>query len=355
MSLTIHVADPECSYATAIERFLAQEFPANLDDHANLLDALTAAFVASGQTRQGPAPSPESLVRLREHITYFITMNRPVEIVVPWGSRKPDNGGVDIAELFAMKQLLALDTRVRKYWPAGTHVSINVEDIGGAYLWPDLPPSLFFDYTKQMTTLARLASNYGPLYVSPESNYTTMFDFTDASERVRPYLESVLLALNSAQRNAALASLEAKGWVGDLPDAQVDFYLRQYARHYPEQTRLQHLQQLARYFAQSYARYVTKARGDVPHAIFVNFPQPAPGSPASLFLGRVFYRTLPMRFARTHIPPWRAKGYLRVTTNEITPKLSSYHELPPDLQRTFVEFSAGADRVVVQADHVIAD
>lgn len=353
MGLQIHVTDPDCSYGEAIERFLSQEFPANLDDAGSVLDALTAAFVASGQVRQGPAPSPESLVVLRQKLQQFMDRQLPIDVVVPWGSRKPDDGSVDVAELFAIKQLLALDARVRAHWPAGTRIAVNAEDLGGAYLWPDMSQRVTDTYVGQLTALAALVSG-GRVAVMTESSYTTRELFNAAADAVRPGLVDVLLAGVPFSREVALDRLKNVGWVGDLPDEQVGFYMRQYARHYPGQTYSEHLMQLARYYAQAYARYQTSARGpQAPAAVFVNFPQAVPGAPESLFRGRLFYRTLPTRFARTHIPPWRAKGYLEISEAGASPKLSGYHDIPSGLHEVAVDLHGDFGRVTVRADYLV--
>lgn len=87
--------------------------------------------------------------------------------------------------------------------------------------------------------------------------------------------------------------------------------------------------------------------------INVNFAQPIPGLPPELSGRRLYYRTMPARFARTHRPPWRAKGYLDIGENEITPKITGWKE-PLELHRASVTITNGETIAKLRTDYVIS-
>ena len=108
-------------YGNVIESFFAQQFPgANTNKTSTLLDALTTAIVGSSQVRYGAMPSPESLTAIRRVITESNRQDKPIPILVPFGSRKAVLGEpLDIAEVAALKQLMALQQRVQEHYKPG--------------------------------------------------------------------------------------------------------------------------------------------------------------------------------------------------------------------------------------------
>jgi hypothetical protein len=116
---------------------------------------------------------------------------------------------------------------------------------------------------------------------------------------------------------------------------------------------------LARYLSGVLVRNNMGGRGDDPSwggkFIQVTFHAPIPGAPPETVRHYVRYRTLPMSMATTHIPPWRAKGYLKMAGRKATPKIASWHDLPPGLVPQTATLTDGKETVEVKADYLIAD
>jgi hypothetical protein len=156
---------------------------------------------------------------------------------------------------------------------------------------------------------------------------------------------------------ASWVALRNLGWIGHIPKEQRNYYRKRYESIYPSITLKQSTEKLVRYFAGSWARVQLHGSGADDswgsNYIRVTFVIPIPGISERLTGRNIYYRTLPMKYAVTHIPPWRAKGYLKLN-GQVTPKLASWHE-PKEYQRAVLSFKNGDDEVKVQADFVVCD
>lgn len=357
MALSIQPSDTSDVYAPVITSFLARTFPANLDAPANVLDALTEAFVSSSQVRNGPAPKPEGLVGIRERLTYWMARGEPIAVLSPWGSKKTVHGhSIDVAEVMALRQLEALKDRVTRVYAPGVAIALGIEDLGGFYLWADEGAETRHEsqrYVQDFSALVRILGLNSFIDPVAESTLIDAATFDAAADARYPVLLDYLLTRSPAAYDA----LHQLGWRGDVPLEMVEFYLRSYEKLYPSYSGHERMAKLARYLAQSAARYAVgvKVRHAewIGHYVQVNFPTPVPGLPSFLGDSRLYYRTLPLRFAKTTMPAWRAKGYLCVSnTNEVTPKLASWFE-PNDYTPMRVSVSNGEDSVVVEADYIL--
>jgi hypothetical protein len=285
----------------------------------------------------------------------------PIAVLVPWGSRKVLGTALDIAELYALRQLLDLNERVRPFYSPGILVDIGIEDLGGWYLWKN-DISAISDSMAYVTSFVKLVDVLDSPHLMPirESSLVPGATFNAAAdtmyERLHAYFTQTRLG-NLANADEALLLAQELGWQGNVPPEQSMFYLRQYERHYPTVSNEQRWEMLARYLAQSWARYRVNAKLRWPgwgsNYVQVNFPQPVPGIPASLGDRRLFYRTLSTKHARTHIPPWRAKGYFSIN-GAVAPKLASSHDAVLSTLTSFsVALSNGRDAVTVNADYVV--
>lgn len=303
-------------YASAIEAFLVQQFPANLDCPGTVLEAVTTAFVATSQTRQGPAPKPEGLVAIRKAIASAIDRHAPIPVLVPWGSRKPWPLTLDLAEFMALRQLQALQERVQRFHTPGITLQLGIEDLGGYYLWADESDDVVHAakrYVEDLQALVQVLGLTDWLHAVPESNLVSAVVFNAAADKFYAPLRDWL----HDKSPSALRELRRLGWHGDVAPAMVDFYLHQYEKMYPNRSHRYRLDKLAMYLGQSAARYQVGAKLAFENwatygFVQINFTQDIPGVPATLADRRLYYRTLPMRFARTHVAPWRAKGYLQL-------------------------------------------
>ena len=119
----------------------------------------------------------------------------------------------------------------------------------------------------------------------------------------------------------------------------------------------------ADYLGGAKARYVLNGRaaptscieGD-PY-IGISFVPPIPGAPVSLFSNTLYYRTVPMKDGRTHIAPWRAKGYLEIGDgDEVKVKVTSWrYEVVADLSPAKVELSDRGEVITIDTDYLLKD
>lgn len=356
---------PSDPYAGIIETFLSTVFPAITPGGTeSVIDAITAAFIASSQVRMGPAPKPEGLVAIRARIRYWVEQGLPIAVLSPWGSRKAGHAGIDVAELAALRQLQGLQERVSRHYAPGLAIHLGIEDMGGWYLWADDARALAESktYVEDFSKLVRILDLP---YITPvvESALVPYADFERAANDYMKPLMELLLAQEAGvspqgpEITEALGALHTLGWTGTIPDEQRAFYMGQYTSLYPEKTHFERLKTLAAYLAQSAARYKVGAKVKDPawlgKFVQINFPLPVPGVPDALGAARLYYRTLPARYARSHMPPWRAKGYVCVDdANTVTPKLATFKE-----QQEYTPFkvylSNDTETVCVSADYIL--
>jgi hypothetical protein len=314
-------------YADPIRAFFVQQFPANFGQVGEMLDAVTAAFVATGQVRQGPSPKPEGLVAIRKVISAAMEGKKPIPVLVPWGSKKPINGdSVDVAEIMALRQLEQLQERVQRFYKPGVIIDVAVEDVGGEYLWQDEGSATLISSRQYVEDLVQLGVvlNIEGLHIIPESRIVEAKVFWAKAKEFFEPLYTILGGMGALTMPDALHTLQGLGWKGDVPQVMVDFYMKQYEKIYPAYSAAFRVKKLAMYLAQSAARYAVGAKVafDWKDWVQVNFTQEIPGMPAGLADRRLFYRTIPAGISRTHLPPWRAQGYLLVRNdNTVTPRL----------------------------------
>lgn len=358
---------PSDPYASIIETFLSTVFPAITPGGTeSVIDAVTTAFLASSNVRYGPAPKPEGVVAIRERIRFWVERNEPIAVLSPWGSRKAGHAGLDIAELGALRQLQGLQERVSRVYRPGLAIHLGIEDMGGWYLWADDPQAMEESRT-YVADFQRLIRILDMPYITPVVE-SELIPYAIFERKANEFIEP-LAALLMAQEHGdgpqspsimdPLTTLQSIGWQGTIPDAQRTFYMEQYAKLYPDKSHHQRLMTLAAYLAQSAARYRVGAKVKDPawigKYVQINFPLPVPGVPDAIGAARLYYRTLPAKFARSHMPPWRAKGYVCVDeSNTVTPKLMTFNEITKETVTPFkVYLSSDTETVCVSADYVL--
>lgn len=362
-------------YAKAIETFFFQTWPSAVTPTgASLIDAMTETLVGSSQNRYGPRPTPEVLVSIRDVLRATVAAGEPIRILVPWGSKKTTNdpaAQLDLSEALALKQIRNLGDRLRALWAPGVIFNVQVEDLGGRYLWADDPAALEASdvYVRDFIRLSKLlnfdtnvvGSNSGVrVFTLAESGLGDYASFREMADRLSGPLGTFLRTDDDLVRVNAGAKLRELGWNGDIPDEQVQHYLRSYEKLYPQKTPGERLTTLARYFAQAWARYQLGLKTAYPSwgkdFLILSFVPPVPGNPAALQGRRLFYRTVPLKFARTHLPPWRAKGFLRMDREGATPKLVSWNDPIADtLHACTLTVSDGAWSIPLRADYSVPE
>jgi hypothetical protein len=370
-SLIIH-SDQSDPYHTLIEQFLVSQFPTQVKlSKSGVVDAVTNELFGTNQNRYGPKPSAEYQVAMREVVKYYTDRFLRIPILVPWGSRKPHvTGSVDVAELSALKQLDCLRQRIEHIYPLGIDMRIRVEDASGNYLFEDegVPSRLAVEhYTEDFTRLVKVLGLDWYMKAVPES---TLFNENTMKYKADEMLPDFIAYLAVTDGNVEMGvedvpsfqNLKERGWKGEIPMAQREYYFSRYGSLYPNLNRKDAITKLARYFASSLARVQMKGRGDdiqwEGKYLQVTFVPPVPGAPDSIFNKTLYYRTVPLHFGASHMPPWRAKGYLRVhNDNTVEPKISSWVNAP--LWDSLIHFEAEmqnlATTVKLRMDYQLAD
>lgn len=350
-------------YSRLIANSLAQEFPSQcVADSAVLVDLITSEIMGTKQQRRGPRPSPESLVAMRDVIRRNTEMKWPIPFVVPWGSEKPDGGGIDLAELWALKTLQCLNHRVMGHYSPGLEFHIRVEDVSA--------PHLFYDRMDQAREEAARYSDafeavvaileLGPaIEIVRESRHISEEKFNAEADMIVPAMQAVLM---NPENTNAKTDLAGFGWRGIPSEELKQFYFRQFDKLYPNDDPGQRLHRLARYFSASLARKRLDLTGASPawEGKFVElaFYASPPGTQTH-FARRVYYRTLPCAITSNHMAPWRSKGYMLIEDDDdATPKLASFNE-PQNYNKNTVTLVNdalvhGPRSVTVQADYIVA-
>lgn len=351
------------AYSGLISLFIQKQFPIKLCSQSpELLNILTDEILGTKQTRYGPKPAPEIIVAIREVISLYIAQNKPLPFMVPWGSEKPDNSRIDIAEFSAIKVMDALNTRIKQFYAPGAQFRIRLEDASAPHLFYENQAEAWETakaYTGDFIKLLKILGVNSFVTAAPESLYVNPSQFAAAADLVLPYFQHALQVTEEANPDSLIRAdeiLSATGWKGGINSAMKEFYLKQYLKIYPEKTRGEHIRILARYFAAALARKKLSIRGDLPEwngkFLDLSFVTSPPGT-ENLFNRRVIYRTMPLDFTSLHIAPWRGKGYLEITNdNEVCPKLASFHDkLLYHKHEMILEHNG--DSVVIQADYIL--
>ena len=358
-SISVEIADLKNPYREVIAAYLSRHLQASTQIAATLLDSVTAEMVSSGKIRFGPSPSPESLVVIREVIARSIQAGTPIPVLCPWGSKKPNNTGIDVAELGALKTLLCLQERVTRHYPPGLDLRLRIEDIGGYYLFADQGPRAREASIAYVSQLQKLIAVVNPGFIHPvlESQMMTEAQHNALAEKVRPYIEQYIVdtdehGFDDYQNLPSWLELREFGWQGLISIDQRNYYRQRYACLYPGTDQSAHTKMLATYLAGSLTRHRLKATGARSewgkYFIQLNFAPPVPDTPSSLGDRRIYYRTLPENLTRTHLPPWRARGYLKIAGREVVPKLASWSE-PMELEPVTVCIKGNGQEVDLNA------
>jgi hypothetical protein len=358
--LKIHVSELDNPYGEVIQRALAREFPgSNRGDKATTLELVAAEIIGTNQSRFGPAPNPESLVAIRAVLRKHIEEGSPIPFLVPWGSKKPINGeSVDVAELMGLKTLQCLQGRVRRYYEPGLRMNMRIEDVGGKYLFKSEGDAALRSSETYVRDFLALVDVLNFRFLRPvlESALMDPKEYDFQAGTLAPVFQLYLERTDLYGIQPGPSELTDIGWQGLIPQEQRDFYRHQYAKWFPGMPIKEQTWKLAEYLAGALARHKLRGTGAEPEwgrdFIQLNFAQPAPGTPQGIAERRIHYRTVPLRFAATHVPPWRAKGYLKVGDSEAYPKITSWYE-SGTYNQCSVEFSRAGASVSVRSDYKV--
>lgn len=366
--MKISIRGREDPFASLVGSFLANQFPGAVSRTTeNIVDAVAKEVLGTNQHRYGPLPGPESMVSIRQVIRASVERGTPIPVLTPFGSRKTVNGeSVDIAEVMTLRQLDCLQRRVQQFYPPGMTVNLRLEDASGHYLFADegeLSRKSTDQYCRDFVTLVRVL---GGEFVHPilESDLFSDDDFTRVANEIVPHLVEYITAtdtagLGDAHLLDAWKQLNQHGWHGAIPVEQREYYRARYRSIYPGITEEEATMKLARYLAGSLARIklggsgADRAWGN--DYIRVTFVPPVPGAPTGLTSRNVYYRTVPLRFGATHLPAWRAKGYLKIgSADEVCPKLMNWNTaVQAAFQPCVAVFERDDESVDVKTDYLL--
>lgn len=357
---------PMGEYGEIISRYFQRTFPkVSKISKDDLLEILTELVVGTKDYRYGPKPKIESLYTIRQTLAKSIELGAPIPVLVPWGGRKADPTlSVDIAEVSALKQLMRLDEAIKEFHPAGLHIHIRIEDLGASWIYRTEEVEESIErYSSDMVTLTKILK--GTTHIEPirESLLMDRLEYFRVSERYSELIEQVIITqkaykgldINSIPEFVKLKEL---GWKGEIDERQQEYYTSRYKKLYPGLKDASYDLMLSDYLGGSKARYDLKGRGEpdssVGSYIQITFVQPIPGAPRELFSNTLYYRTIPESSGRTHIAPWRGKGYLEILDDTPVPKITSTYI--SDLEENEISLvSEGEDvSLDIRADYKLA-
>jgi hypothetical protein len=329
----------ETEYDASICGYFSKEFPNVFKPNANeLLEILAEILIGTKETRFGPIPPPEHLVVVRDVIRKSIEANIQIPILVPFGGIKGNKTAqLDIAEVSAIRRLQQLDESIKRYYPIGIQANIRVEDLGAVWLYGEHYEDTVLRYTSDLIRLTDIISGMGS-NIQSVSEWNLMRSKTDYFNKSKEYSEILFEYLASSDnrperlgKGTMFQVLEGHGWKGVIPQEQRDYYVNTYMKLEPGISRVMALKKLADYFGGSKARYDMNGTAapttKIGSYIQISYVQPIPGAPTSMTNNTLYYRTLPLSEARSHMPAWRSKGYLKIAPDgKAVAKITNFHD-----------------------------
>lgn len=327
----------------------------------NTLDGIiTQLFIGSKRIRFGNYPSDLCFNSLQNLIRKKIAHNEPIPIIVPMGPHKTViNECIDLAEIYALKTLSALHSRVCKYYPSGLIFYLREEDIIGWFL-TGTSIQVRENIGQYLSSFNKLIKILGyekfivPFRESQMVEYKDVLALIDIySEPIRNYIhETNGFSASASQQLSSYRVLKALGWKGEIPAEQRTFYRERYTKHYPEKTTSEIDEMMVNYLAISFAKSQLGAL--VPKEtkndyIQLTFAPPVPGIPKDIASKRVHYRTLPSNISRMHLPFWRAKGFLSIDNNEVRPAINNWYD-KQQFHKHKIKLISNTESVILRAD-----
>jgi hypothetical protein len=368
------ITTPGHEYGELISRYFEEKFPSSFrPNKSSLLEILSEILVGTKDLRVGPLPKPESLVEIRKVIKEAVDRNVPIPVLIPWGGTKPTLGElVDVAEVSALWQLVNLDSIVRMYHQPGLTVNIRIEDTGAYWLYRDLDEDWdsitgpIDNYSNSMVDLTRIVRGNSIIHPIKESSLMNTKDYFNrsrlSSEVIFKYLSMSQAFPKDAQYTDEYQELMSIGWTGDIPMEQREHYYSMYKKTNSDLSDMEYTRMLADYLGGSLSRHQlhgTAAPKSPFGYIKFSFVPQIPGAPTSMFNNTLYYRTIPASEGRSHIAPWRAKGYLQITNNVVKAKITSWNDraviselIPGTVVLTDQD---GKDSVTIKTDSYIYD
>jgi len=300
---------------------------------ADPVEAIVALLVGTRNDRFGPRMDAHDHEVIRAHVGHWVGAGQPVHLLIMWGGLKhyvtDEEQGIDLAELFAVRQMSRLARTLGEIYPPGLRILVYLEDFG---VWYEdacgygLPMRSSVErnietYIGEFAALLRA--------VSPDSTRALRFrDLIGASFDARVYerqadrnteLLHAYWRESAARPSAAPGTLdsyrrlEEVGWSGHILPEMRQHYLQRLTRLYPAAPLDEKVDRLLRYFAivllYQQSRLFAGMGGPL---IKVSMYKPAPGIPDQRISGRIHLRVLSRRVTSQVMPPWTCKGCFRL-------------------------------------------
>ena len=350
-------------YRELIERFVAIEFPhigaCKVED---LVEAISEAFIGSKQTRQGPRPNLESVVKIRDVVRRSIEQKRSIPVLIASASVKlPLGRGIDLAELGVLRQLSCLNDKVKEYFEPGLHFRFRMEDVTELILSEGVAnvSQITREYRESFQALIDVLDMGDFIELVPESSLISDVDaYMDNVHSLIPVFEKHMRETNGMNPAPLSPELAKLGWKGTLSFEQREYFKARYRRLYPNINESEHVSMMARYFSNTLSRVHFKASGADPSfdgRLEISFVPPQPDSP--IISSRVFMRTVPTSHTSMHLPYWDAKGFLKICDRDNSTRIG----LLPwwDTSRNFAQGSIiienNGKKVMIKADTLVED
>lgn len=346
-----------------LDHLVNEEFdiPCNTaNTKAGLEDAITQLLIGSKKLRYGNYPSTSCVTSITELIRTKIRNSEPIPIVVPMGPHKTIiNEQIDLAEIYALKTLSALNARVSCYYPAGLIFYLREEDITGWFLSgtsPDVRESIeqYLNNFNQLIKMLGYEKFIIPFRESQIANFEDVLALINVySTPIQNYInDTQSLSSDNYQKISSYRVLNALGWKGEIPLEQRLFYQERYTKHYPHKTKDEINKMMVDYLAISFAKSQLGAL--VPGKnkqdyIQLTFAPPVPGIHTDIVSRRIHYRTLPTNISRMHLPFWRAKGFLITTEGTVKPTIHNWYS-PHKFHQHEIQLTARNDSLILRAD-----
>lgn len=354
----------ENPYGDLLCQYFLKQFPQLNLSKGNLLEIISQLIIGTKDIRYGAIPAPEFSVVIRKVIADALENEEPIPVLVPWGGIKANmNEPIDVAEIAGLNQLVTVNNLIKQYYPPGLRINIRIEDTGALWLYKNdenvvslATADAVASYSNDFSLLTKiLAGDFiNPVLESTKMNLGEYFTTSQRySEKLFEYMKSGLMGSGKHYDD-----LNTLGWKGVIPTEQREHYTKRYEVLYPNETPSKHLRRLADYLGGAKARYDLNGRAEPAEKfIQITFVQPIPGAPASLFNNTLYYRAVPLKESRSHISPWRAKGYLEINGNEISTKITSFNNtnIIEQLIPGVIEVSNDDYKVSVQTDYTLTN
>lgn len=321
-------------------QWFTRKFPQIHEPKGNdLVEVLSQLIFSTKEHRLGPMPPAEKQVIIRDVIHKSIEAGVSIPMLIPWGGRKAiDGSGIDIAEVSAIIQIIELDKAIRTFYPHGIRVNIRIEDINARWLWRDNKNIIAItnEYKSDMIKLSTILGGDTNIYIVPESSLIEDDAYFNRAKEISALIYPILCERvyepnTDIHKSSEFIQLRAEGWVGDFSDLQIRHYMGLYSKLYPDNTIVEQIAKLADYFAGSKARYdlngIAAPATIIRACINLSFTPEIPGAPVNLFNNTIYWRTVPLSQARTHVQPWRGLGYLKIgNDNSVSSKVTSPYD-----------------------------